>query len=240
MSSDLPSTPDESKPTKHPALFSLAGKAVRSRIVGGLMFVLPLVITFYILKWLYEMLIDLVIEPVMDLMKWAIGQASGENTIKLPTPEEWIIPVTAVAIIIVLLYLLGMFFQSRLHKTLDVILLRVPIVTQIYKMVRNVVISIRQQQTDTKRFKRVVLVQFPHPGMRVPAFVTSSCIDENTGQTILCVYVPTTPVPTSGYMLMVPEEEVTELGWDLDETLQAIISGGITVPKTVQYFPAVE
>ena len=49
MSSDLPSTPDESKPTKHPALFSLAGKAVRSRIVGGLMFILPLVITFYIL-----------------------------------------------------------------------------------------------------------------------------------------------------------------------------------------------
>ena len=58
------------------------------------------------------------------------------------------------------------------------------------------------------------------------------------GKTILCVYVPTTPIPTSGYMLMLPEDDVTELSWSLDETLQAIVSGGITVPEKVDYFPA--
>ena len=52
------------------------------------------------------------------------------------------------------------------------------------------------------------------------------------------MYVPTTPVPTSGYMLLVPEEEVIAVNWDLEETLQAIVSGGITVPNEVSYYPA--
>ena len=63
-------------------------------------------------------------------------------------------------------------------------------------------------------------------------------MDTATNKTILCVYVPTTPVPTSGYMLMVPEENVVALNWDLQETLQAIVSGGITVPGKVSYGPS--
>jgi uncharacterized membrane protein len=71
--------------------------------------------------------------------------------------------------------------------------------------------------------------------MRVPAFVTSSCRDAKTQRTILCVYVPTTPIPTSGYMLLVPEEEVTDLDWELDETIQAVVSFGLTAPPIVRY-----
>ncbi|MCH8226052.1 MAG: DUF502 domain-containing protein [Chloroflexi bacterium] len=90
---------------------------------------------------------------------------------------------------------------------------------------------------DMSRFKRVVLVSFPHLGMRVPAFVTSSCRDLSTGRTILCVYVPTTPIPTSGYMLLVPEEDVTDLDWSLEETIQAVVSFGLTAPDEVRYYP---
>ena len=81
----------------------------------------------------------------------------------------------------------------------------------------------------------MVLVEFPHPGIKAPAFVTGECTDELTGKTILSVYVPTTPVPTSGYMLLIPQENVIDLNWDLEETLQAIVSGGISLPKTVTY-----
>ena len=84
-------------------------------------------------------------------------------------------------------------------------------------------------------FKRVVLIEFPHPGIKAPAFVTSECTDLGTGEKILCVYVPTTPIPTSGYMLMVREKDVVPLNWDIEETLQGIVSGGITVPKNVTY-----
>jgi uncharacterized membrane protein len=75
--------------------------------------------------------------------------------------------------------------------------------------------------------------------MRVLTFVTATCRDSNTQKSILCVYVPTTPVPTSGYFLLVPEDQVTELNWSSEQALQAIISAGLTAPQEIGYFPAV-
>lgn len=217
----------------------LLGRAVRSRIMGGVMIVSPIAITIFIIHWLYTTLNSIVIAPVARLFVWAITQEAALGPDVLPVWfKDWLAPLIAIVIVLALLYFLGMFFRSRLHRTMDDILLKVPLVTTIYKAVRNVFVALQQDPSDTTRFKRVVLVQFPHPGMRVPGFVTSSCKDNATGKVILCVYVPTTPVPTSGYMLLVPEEEVTDLPWDLNETLQAIISGGISVPSTVNYFPA--
>jgi len=140
----------------------------------------------------------------------------------------------AVGALLAILFVAGMFAQSRLLKVFDWVLLKVPGIKTIYAAVRNVFNSVSGTQ-GVKDFKRVVLVEFPHPGMKAPAFVTNECVDAETKKTILCVYVPTTPVPTSGYMLMVPEENVVSLNWDLQETLQAIISGGITVPAKVSY-----
>jgi uncharacterized membrane protein len=70
----------------------------------------------------------------------------------------------------------------------------------------------------------------------LPAFVTASCRDVETQKTLLCVYVPTTPVPTTGFFLIVPEEEVTELNWSSEQTLEAIMSGGLAAPPEVSYF----
>jgi uncharacterized membrane protein len=73
--------------------------------------------------------------------------------------------------------------------------------------------------------------------------VTATCRDVETRKVLLCVYVPTTPVPTSGYFLMVPEEDVTELDWSPEQALQTIVSAGLTVPPEVRYFktrPAVD
>jgi uncharacterized membrane protein len=66
--------------------------------------------------------------------------------------------------------------------------------------------------------------------------VTAECRDIKTQKVLLCVYVPTTPVPTSGFFLLVPEEEVTELNWNSEQTLQAIMSGGLSTPPDVSYF----
>ena len=143
----------------------------------------------------------------------------------------------ALLLVVTVIYVAGMFFRSRLHQFVNWILLNVPGVKTVYSAVSKVFDAISNSTQDANDFKRVVLVPFPHPGMKAPAFVTSECTDVTTGRTILCVYVPTTPVPTSGYMLLIPQEEVVDLNWDLEETLQAIVSGGITVPKKVSYLP---
>lgn len=237
MSGDRAKATEPTKSASTP--LKLLGRAVRSRVVGGVMIISPIAITIFIIHWLYTTLKSLVIAPVARLFVWIISQEAALGPDALPDWfEDWLAPLIAIVIVLVLLYILGIMFRSRLHSAMDAFLLNVPFVTTIYKAVRNVFMALQQDPSDTARFKRVVLVKFPHPGMRVPGFVTSSCRDEATGKIILCVYVPTTPVPTSGYMLLIPEDEVTDLPWDLNETLQAIISGGISVPPTVNYYPA--
>jgi len=98
-------------------------------------------------------------------------------------------------------------------------------------------VSSLQGDGGLNRFQRVVLVPFPHPGSRALAFVTRSLKDEATDRTILCVCLLTGVVPPAGFTLFVPEEEVTEIQWTVDQTLQAILTGGLTAPSTIGYFP---
>ena len=122
-----------------------------------------------------------------------------------------------------------------MRQVIDWALLRLPVVSVVYNPMLKVFQTLDNQRGQP-RPQRVVLVAFPHPGVRVPAFVTATSRDIETHKILLCVYVPTTPVPTSGYFLLVPEEEVTELDWSPEQTLQTIISAGLTVPPEIRYF----
>ncbi|MGE3803398.1 MAG: DUF502 domain-containing protein [Gemmataceae bacterium] len=223
---------------EHPAAErSLGGvwSGIRGRLIGGLLLVLPILITFWVLHWLYSSLELRVIDPLALLLLRRVRGSDPE--MELPYWfETYAAPLIAILIALVLLYALGFLVQSRLRRAIDWILLRLPVVSVIYNGVQQVFVTLERRREQTGGPQRVVLVAFPHPGMRVPAFVTASCKDTATQRTLLCVYVPTTPVPTSGFFLLVPEEEVTELNWTAEQTLQTIISGGLTVPAEVQYF----
>ena len=204
----------------------------RNRIIAGLFVVLPFFITYGIVKWLYEVLYNYAIGPIASILR-------EYSTLKDSDAPLYVVDVVsslmAFIIVLAILYVAGIFARTRLHNFVDWVLMTVPGVNTVHRVVSNVFGAISNSR-DTGNFKRVVLVEFPHPGMKVPAFVTSECTDESSGKNILCVYVPTTPVPSSGYMLMVPESDVTPISWDLEVTLQAIVSGGLTVPDSVSYY----
>ena len=205
---------------------------LRNRVVSGLFVALPLVITAMVIKWIYDMLASMLIEPMARLV---LNWWTKSKPVDLPDwVASFLAPIVAIISILAILFMLGMFFRSRVHRLVDWIALQVPGVRTIYSSVLKVIDAFQRNQSK-QQFQRVVLVEFPHPGMKVPGFVTSTCTDRLTGETILCVYVPTTPVPTSGYMLLVPERSVLDLSWDVQETIQAIVSGGITVPQYVDY-----
>jgi uncharacterized membrane protein len=198
--------------------------------------VLPILITLWVIHWLYSALETYVIEPLAQLVLW---QARGRQPeTELPFWfEKYAAPLIALLVVLVLLYCLGFFVRSRFRRAIDWVLLRLPVISVVYNGVRKVIQAL-ERQPGRQRPQRAVLVAFPHPGMRVPAFVTGTCRDVETQKVILCVYVPTTPVPTSGYFLLVPEDEVTELNWTPEQSLQAIISAGLTAPPEVRYFKA--
>lgn len=207
-----------------------AFRIIRNRVIAGIFVVLPVFITYVVIQWLYNTAYTLAIGPIASGLRHAWGNADKDPGWMLSAVSS----LAAIVVVLSILYIAGMFFRSRIHRAFDWVLLNVPGVNTVYSSVSNVVNAISRSHGQ-QNFKRVVLVPFPHAGMKAPAFVTSECIEETTGKVILCVYVPTTPVPTSGYMLMIPEEDVVALNWDLEETLQAIVSGGITVPPKVTY-----
>ena len=184
---------------------------------------------------MYDLLYSNALQPITYGLRHLWGLE--DKSVELNWYLTLLLSSISLLLVITLIYVAGMFFRSRLHQLVNWVLLTVPGVKTIYSVVSKVFDAISSSHQDVNNFKRVVLVPFPHQGMKAPAFVTSECNDVTTGRTILCVYVPTTPVPTSGYMLLIPQEEVVDLNWDLEETLQAIVSGGITVPKKVSYLP---
>jgi uncharacterized membrane protein len=207
---------------------------IRGRILGGLLLALPILITLWIIYWLYSSLEKYVIDPLAILVLWLV-EGHRPDTVLPVWFETYAAPMIAIIVALVLLYGCGFFVHSRLRQIIDWILLRMPVISTVYNGVRNVFQALDRQRGQ-QRLQRAVLVAYPHPGMKAPAFVTATCRDTETGKVLLCVFVPTSPVPASGFLLLVPEEEVTELNWGPEETLQAIISVGLTIPPEVHYF----
>jgi len=105
---------------------------------------------------------------------------------------------------------------------------RIPLVRSIYGSVRQLLESLFGQ--TGMNFQRVVLIEFPRPGMYAIAFITSKARAEiitKTGKKLISLFLPTAPNPTSGFFIMLPEDEITELDISVENAFKMIISGGI-------------
>lgn len=211
---------------------------LRNRLIAGLIFALPIAITCSIVYWLLMTLQRFVLNPLARLTAAIQGYFRHYPALQ-SLPEWWYdvaSPLLALLLGIATLYFLGLALRSWVYRSVEWFLLHVPVVNTIYRAVRNVVESLGQQFQGGGGFKRVVLVEFPHPGMRSLGLVTNSLRDVTTGRTILTVCVMTGVMPPSGFTLFVPEEAVTNIAWNVNDSLQAIVSGGITTPPTIHYF----
>jgi uncharacterized membrane protein len=233
MVSPTPTPPPHSNAPAHlnevgalRALFN----AIRTRIMSGLVLALPIVLTFWIVYWLYTTLTQAILDPLAQL----IGPLLHSPWAQTLWWKRFVNPLIAVVLVLGFLYFLGWVARSWISRAIDWVLLRVPVVTPIYKALSNVFQSLGNQFQNPK-FQRVVLVEFPHPGIRALAFVTNSLLDATTDKTILSVCVLTGVFPPAGFTLYVPEESVRDLDWSVNQTLQAILSGGITSPASIHF-----
>jgi uncharacterized membrane protein len=209
-------------------------KSIRDRIVSGLILALPLLITIWIIGWLYSFLELKLIDPLAGLLLWKLKWTTSSTDLPYWL-EYYVAPILAIILALAIFYCLDLLADTRLRRGVGWALRRVPIISHIYNPVQQVFESL-ERQPNQPGMQRMVLIPFPHPGLKLPAFVTARCRDVRTNRVLLGVYVPTTPVPTSGFFLLVPEEEVTDLNWNTEQTLQAVMSGGLTSPREVTYF----
>lgn len=187
-------------------------RRLRNWLVGGFVALAPLALTYYIFVWIFNLL-DSVLEPV--LRRWEWGKIPGIGA------------AITLALIFVVGALASNFFGKALLAAIDRLALRTPIVRPVYQTVRQIMDTVSSQ---SMAFKQVALIEYPRTGSYVIAFVTGTGAEEinrHTGKKMVNLFVPTTPNPTSGMLIFLPEDEVKILDMSVDLGLKLVISGGI-------------
>tara|TARA_B100000315_G_scaffold258674_1_gene311640 strand:+ start:2223 stop:2897 length:675 start_codon:yes stop_codon:yes gene_type:complete len=148
----------------------------------------------------------------------------------------WYIPGLGIVMLIGVVLLAGVLTTNivgqQLHQRWEAWVKSVPIVQGIYSTLQSVTDIISIQQKD--KFRKVVMIQFPKNGCYCFAFVTGVVPHEMqhiSPKPLINVYVPTAPNPTSGYYLVIPEDEAVSLSISVDDAMKMIVSGGLYVPS---------
>jgi len=200
-------------------------KHFRRYIVAGLLVWVPLGVTLLVLK--------LVADVVQGLFKipaaWRPKQLLG---VELPYLD---VVLTLLAAIVVL-YLTGLIVTNILGRQLvslwEAILERIPLVRSIYSAAKKFAEVLFADTGES--FKKVLLIEYPRKGLYSLCFQTATQLQEvqhRTNEEVVCVFVPTTPNPTSGLILMVPRGDVIELDMDVESALKMVVSLGVVVPQ---------
>jgi uncharacterized membrane protein len=146
------------------------------------------------------------------------------------------IPGLGVLLAIILVLATGMIVANLLGKRLiftwEKFLARIPLVRSLYAGIKQIMEAILS--TEAKSFRKVLLIEYPRKGLWSLAFMTSEALGEvqaKTTEDVVSVFIPTTPNPTSGFVIMVPKAEVIELDMAVEDGLKMIISLGVAVPQ---------
>jgi uncharacterized membrane protein len=194
---------------------------MRKYLIAGLLVWMPLGITFLVIR---------AIVGFLDKSLLLLPDAYQPDTLL-----GFHIPGLGVVLAVVLVLTTGMIMANLLGRRLvnawESLLSRIPLVRSLYAGIKQIMEAVLA--TDAKSFRRVLLVEYPRRGVWSLAFMTTDQLGEvqqKTETDVIGVFIPTTPNPTSGFVLMVPAEEVIELDMTVEQGLKMIISMGTVVP----------
>ena len=145
-------------------------------------------------------------------------------------------PGLGIILVVLILYLLGLIASKhtgrKLFSLLEYLVRKIPIINTTYQVGKQ--LSTTLSLPERQVFKRAVLVEYLKPGMWTVGFVTGTVVDRSqNNETILKVYIPTPPIPTSGTMVLVRQSQTRDPGWTIEEAMKVVISGGIIGPDYI-------
>lgn len=218
MSEPEPKPDESSKHHSHP---------LRRYFLTGILVSAPIVITIYVVL----LFLDFVDSRVAKLLP-------GEYSIAD-------IPGLGLVIAIAFFILVGWFATNYLGRVLlnlsEKIVARLPVIRSVYGALKQMFEMV--MGTQAQAFQKAVLVEFPHKDKWAIGFITGTTqgeIQRRTAHEVVNVFVPTTPNPTSGFLIFVPKEDVIELDMPTEDAVKMIVSGGIITPPDKQITPIVD
>jgi uncharacterized membrane protein len=195
--------------------------AIRKWLLAGLLVVVPVAITIWVLDWIVGTLDQtLLILPA----QWQPDRLLGFHM-----PGFGVL--LALAILLVVGAIASNFLGRKLVAWSDIVLYRIPVVRSIYSGVKQVSDTLFSENGNA--FRKAVLVQWPREGVWSIGFVTGvpgGDAANHLPEDCLSVYVPTTPNPTGGYFVMLPKSDCIELRMNVDEALKYVVSMGVVTP----------
>ena len=199
------------------AFWGWLGRKLRAHFMAGIIVIVPIGATILILIWMFST-VDNILQPIISSV-W--GQP---------------IPGLGFAITIILIYLAGVIASNIIGKRLihygESTLPWLPVVRQIYHSIKQILESFSAPRRAG--FMQVVLTEFPRKGMRVIGFVTNELQGE-PGKKLLTVFIPTSPNPTSGFLQIVNEDEITHTDISVENALKMVVSAGRVSPKGISH-----
>lgn len=197
-------------------------KRLRRYLVAGLLVWLPLGVTYFLLRFLVG-LMDRTLRYVPEQYR----------------PEAWLgmpIPGLGVILTIIVLLVTGLLAANFVGRSVvggwESLMERIPIVRSIYSAAKNFAEIVFSDSGNA--FKKVLLVEYPRKGIYTLTFQTATDVGEiqgRSGEDVVCCFVPTTPNPTSGFIIIVPKKDTIELDMEVDEAVKLIMSLGVVVPR---------
>lgn len=213
---DSPNTTD-----KKPMKMSISAR-LRAYFFAGILITAPISLTIY-LAWIFITFVDDTVTPLIPAKY---------------NPETYLpygLPGLGVVIVVVFLILVGMLtagFMGRLYqRTVERILSRLPVVRSIYHSVKQILETVFASQSTA--FREAVLVEYPRRGLWAIAFITGPTqgeVQNMTEEDVVNIFLPTTPNPTSGFLLFVPKKDLYPLSMSVEQAIKMVISGGIVTP----------
>lgn len=181
---------------------------IKRRIFAGLIALMPIMATYWIIKLLFEFL-DRLAQPLLAVIGIQI-------------------PGLGIILTILFIFIIGLFVTNVLGRTIlkwsEIIVARVPIVSTIYNSIKQITGAF--SGSTAKSFQRVILIEYPRRNLWTMAFVTNESKNKK-GDIFYHLFVPTTPNPTSGVFIIVPKKDAIHPNISVESGLRTIVSGGI-------------
>ena len=205
------------------AIFMKLGSKIKAYFFTGILVTAPVAMTFYLayklITWI-DVSVNRLIPPEFR-------------------PDNYLpysIPGLGVVLLILALILIGMFaagFLGRFFLRLgEWIVYKVPLISSIYSLLKQVFQTFLSNKNDA--FTKVVLLEYPRKGIWILGFVSSDTqgeVKDKLGRELLNVFIPTTPNPTSGFLIFVPKEDTINVNMSVEEGIKFVISGGLVTPE---------
>ena len=196
---------------------------IRSWFLTGILVMTPLILTIYV-AWAFITFVDNLVVPLVPF--------DYRPSNYLP----FSIPGLGLIIVFIFTTFVGLLATGLFGRTLiliwENILNRMPVVRSVYSAIKQILETVMATQSDA--FRQAVLVQYPRKDIWAIGFVTGSTkgeVGKRVDKKMVNVFMPTTPNPTSGFLLFFPEEDLIFLNMTVEDALKLVVSGGMVVPK---------